>query len=214
MKRFIPAGIVLALIVGTPDAFIVPDTVDVRALPAGAQSGPMDLFVNSGTDSLVIDSISVSSTHIPGMAAELTFRVVRGTAPDFTRLKSFQIFFFGPHPGTQSAISPFPGTSRMVVPAGALVKLDDVGFDFCFACPTAKRSAVAAPGDTLKAMITFHSSAMQDSVLFLGIEKVTAGVLPFSRIRVDGSAREFFDLTGRRASPARIAPGTLPVPKR
>lgn len=214
MKRHNPAGILLALVAGIAEAFIVPDTVDVRALPAGAQSGPMDLFVNSGTDSLVIDSISVSSAHIRGHMAELTFRVVRGTAPDLTTLKSFQIFFSAPHPGTQSAISPFPGTSRMVVPAGAPVKLDDVGFDFCFACPTAKRSAVAAQGDTLKARITFHAGAMQDSVLFLGIEKGTTGVLPISRINSESSTLEFFDLTGRRASPARIVPGTLPVPKR
>lgn len=214
MKHVIFALLFLTLMPVAAHAFIVPDTVDIRALPAGTQSGPIDLFVNSGADSLVIDSISVSSAHIPDVAAELVFMVVHGTSPDLTRLKMFQIFFQSSGETTVSVISSFPGTSRMVVPAGALVKLDDVGFDFCFACPTAKHSAVAAPGDTLRARITFHSGATKDSVLFLGIQKGSTTIAPPPGERQTPKAFETFDLSGRKITAPRTLPGILTIPKR
>lgn len=214
--RFSPvkavAAAVFILAAGPAHAFIVPDTVDRRALPAGTAPAPRNFIINSGSDSLVIDSIT-ASMQVPGLQAELAFYLTRGVEPNVATVKGFQIFYRGFNPSNPVDIYPNSGTRRFAVGPGVTISLRNVLFDFCVACPTAKPAAAAAIGDTLKARVVFHSGAMKDSVLFLSIERISTSLRPLGLRPLPASATHgFYDLTGRRVAPWRYAPGIIPVP--
>jgi hypothetical protein len=183
---------------------IIPDTVDLRSTLPFAEYTAIPFISNTATDSLILDSISVPWMSIPGEGAQLVFTLVRGPTGG-TTVGSYHIQFYRTSPTHVYA----SGTDnlRRAIPPNTTASLDNPGFDLCIFCPTAKRAAVSAIGDTLKARVVFHSGAQRDSVLFLGIQKISTSILPlYNGPLRPRSTDAFYDASGRavKRKPAKL----------
>jgi hypothetical protein len=183
------------------------DTLDMR--PTQVHPTVL-LFQNLTDDSLILDSIRVRTVSIKGNMAQLGFRLIEGGAPISRVNHSFYAYAYG---GSWAAVE---GSSRLAIPPQALIGIEHAAFDHCLRCPTAKRSAAAAIGDTLKARVIFYSATGNDSILFLSLERVSSGVLSARRGSVRGGSYRFVDPAGRqvpvKASQRLKAPGKAHKP--
>lgn len=220
MKHALRAGVALGLAAASAPAFIVPDTVDLRSVPAWTYPPPSNFIVNASSDSLIIDSLSIGSSRIGGEMAHLNFWLRKESTSNINPLKGIFVSFSGSATVHQSWIVYSPQSARIAVAPNTVIQISDAYFDYCHACPTAKRTALAATsaiGDTLKARVVFHSGAGKDSVLFLGIQKISTAIMPSRAGRKSPTIFgrfDLFDLNGRKM-PLRITvPGTLAVPAR
>jgi hypothetical protein len=190
------------------------DTIDTRQ--ANPNSGPEVTFnpaikfvPNAGSDSLRVDSVSVRALRV-GTGAQLHFRLDRikpGTSSSSSE-RSFTAFYM-----TGSGFQ-FYESTRFAVGPQDTATMRSAAFDACIFCPTAKRAAAQAIGDTLKAWVVFHSGGQKDSVLFLSVERVTTGLAPWSAAPSVSSGFRFYDPLGRAVERRRVSLPALPAFRR
>jgi hypothetical protein len=142
------------------------DTIDVRATTV--QTFPsIDFLVNASSDTLRIDSASVRLVKPAVYGGQLQIYLIEGSYPEYSLFQGFLAM-------NQGGKFRFTQETRFFVIPHGTARMVQTAFDGCLACPAAKRQATAsasALGDTLKAMVTFHSGNNRDSVLFLSVER-------------------------------------------
>jgi hypothetical protein len=206
-------ALVLLLASGAAHSFnIFPDTVDLRSNP---QYNETEFIVNATEDSLVIDSVSLRPITEGPSHAQLEFELRNGEWPNIV-VSAYYTFGYSVDDQGNAHVGDSPFNPRVSIPPFTPVSLLVSGFDYCVnACPLVKPSAVNfAPGDTLRAMVTFHAGSERDSVLFLSIARFSGSIVPFSDRNFSPDRADYFDPLGRRLSHPGRHPTVIPVPRR
>ena len=181
---------------------LLKDTVDMRTTGTYPET---NLFQNTTNDSLIVDSIRVRTIPIKGTMAQMVFWLQEGASPNYRVNRSVNASMYG------ASWATVEGGGRLAIPPQSTVRIREARFDHCIYCPTAKRSAASAIGDTLKARVIFYSPTGNDSALFLSIERISSGIAP-ARPGIQGTrTNRYVDPAGRKA-PVKT-PQRLKAPK-
>jgi hypothetical protein len=165
------------------------DTVDMRTTATYPET---NLFQNPTNDSLILDSVRVRTISIPGNMAQIVFWLREGAEPGYRVNRSIDARYMS------TSWLYIDGTPRLAIPPQSTVRIREARFDHCIYCPTAKRSASSAIGDTLKARVIFYSPSGNDSVLFLSIERVSTAIRPARQSVRETEAGRYVDPAGRK----------------
>jgi hypothetical protein len=174
------------------------DTIDVRATTV--QTFPStDFLVNPTIDTLRIDSVSVRLVKPAVYDGQLQIYLIEGSYPDYSLFHGFVAL-------NQGGKFRFTQETRFFVIPHATARMVQTAFDGCPSCQPAKRqasSSASAIGDTLKAMVTFHSGNNRDSVLFLSVERYPAALTAWFAPSASSTFR-FYDPLGRAVEKRRM----------